>query len=188
MNQIGNENLTLLISESKLKQRIKSLVKRIAHDLRGNELVVIGLLRGSFMFLSDLARMLYLQDIPLIIDFMIVSSYGSQTKSSGNVKLIRDISVNIEGKNVLLIDDILDTGQTLNFVAKHLIDKKPALLKSCVFLNKTVPRTVDFKPDYVGFTVPDSFVVGYGLDYNGRYRELPHISILSFEGKNYMED
>ncbi len=140
------------------------------------------------MFLSDLVRMLYLQNIPLIIDFMIVSSYGSRRESSGNVKLIRDISVYIERKNVLLIDDILDTGRTLNFVAKHLIDKKPAVLKSCVFLDKTVPRAVDFKPDYVGFTVPDCFIVGYGLDYDGRYRELPHVSVLSFErGKQILE-
>ena len=180
MIQTKNKNLKLLISEHKLKHRIKSLVKTIAHDFKGNELVVVGLLKGSFMFLSDLVRMLYLQDIPLIIDFMIVSSYGSGQKSSGNVKLIRDISVDIKGKYVLLIDDILDTGYTLNFVAEHLLEKSPALLKTCVFLDKPSRRIIDFKPDYVGFIVPDGFIVGYGLDYAGRYRELPHVSILSF--------
>ena len=168
-----------LINEADLHAGIGKLVNRIAADFNGDELVVIGLLRGSFMFAADLVRLLYRHDIPLVIDFMTVASYGAGTESSGTVDMMRDIHVKLEGKQVMLVDDILDTGRTLDFASRHLADFKPASLRTCVFLDKPSRRVVPFEADYVGFTVPDLFVVGYGLDYDGRYRELPHLSVVA---------
>ncbi len=173
-----------LITEFDLKVRIGVLVKEIASDYNGDELVIIGLLKGSFMFMADLSRLLYLHDIPLLIDFIIASSYGSDTVSSGKVTITRDITTDIKGKWVLLIDDILDSGRTMYYVTKHLKKKKPAVLKTCVFLDKPDRRVVDIQADYVGFKVPDEFIVGYGLDYDSRYRELPYLSTITFKESN----
>lgn len=172
--------LTPLITEFDLKIRIGNLVKEIANDYNGDELVIIGLLKGSFMFMADLARLLHLHDIPLLIDFLAVSSYGPATTSSGKVRISRDITIDIKGKWVLLIDDILDSGRTMYQVTRHLMKKKPTVLKTCVFLDKSKERVIDFRADYVGFKVPDEFIVGYGLDYDSRYRELPYLSTISF--------
>ena len=168
-----------LFNAARIKQRIVSLAREIADDFRDTEPVVVGLLKGSFMFLSDLIRQIHQQDIPLCVDFMGVSSYGDGMESSGNVRLFLDVTMDIEGRAVLLIDDIIDTGRTLQFAHHHLMTKKPELLKTCVLLDKPSRRAVSIQPDYVGFTVPDAFVVGYGLDYQGRFRELPFISTLS---------
>lgn len=184
MNRDKKWVLKPLITEEKLKDRVRDLVEAVVQDFHGDELVVVGLLKGSFMFLSDLVRLLYLHDIPLLIDFMTVFSYGAGMESSGEVSLSRDITTDIENRWVLLVDDIVDTGRTLDFVSKHLLEKKPAVLKTCVFLDKPARRVVPFRADYVGFAVPDVFVVGYGLDFDGRFRELPHVSILSFEEGN----
>ncbi|NQU40630.1 MAG: hypoxanthine phosphoribosyltransferase [Lentisphaerae bacterium] len=170
-----------LIREEDLHQGIKELVDRIATDFEGDELHVIGLLRGSFMFTADLVRLLYRHSIPLVVDFMTVSSYGGGIESSGTVNMIRDIDINLSGQQVLLVDDILDTGRTLDFASRRLAESYPASLKTCVFLDKPSRRVVPFEADYVGFTVPDLFVVGYGLDYDGRYRELPHLSVVTSE-------
>ena len=181
-NQKHDVILKPLITEFDLKARVGNLVKEIASDYAGEgELVVIGLLKGSFMFMADLARLLYLHNVPLLIDFMLVSSYGSGTKSSGVVTVTRDITTDIEGKRILVVDDILDSGRTMTFAVTHLQKKGPATLKTCVFLDKPERREVDFHADYVGFQVPDKFLVGYGLDYDNRYRELPFISEVSFK-------
>jgi len=133
------------------------------------------------MFAADLVRLLHLHKIPLQIDFITASSYGAGTESSGKVKLQHDISTDIAGKWVLLIDDILDTGRTMKAVSNHLLASKPAVLKTCVFLDKPERRVIPFQTDYVGFTIPDKFVVGYGLDYDNRYREYPYVATVSFE-------
>ena len=169
----------ILFKEEEIRERVSELVKEIAKDFQCEELMVIGLLRGSFMFMADLVRLFYTHHIKLIVDFMTVSSYGSSTESSGRVKFLRDISINIAGQCVLLVDDILDTGRTMDSVYKHLLKDNPAQIKTCVFLDKPERRIVPFTPDYVGFQVPDEFVIGYGLDYDGRYRELPYISTVS---------
>lgn len=168
-----------LFKSGQIKQRIVSLAREIADDFRDAEPVVVGLLKGSFMFLSDLIRQIHQQDIPLFVDFMGVSSYGDSTESSGSVSLVLDVTMDVKDRPVLLVDDIIDTGRTLEFAQRHLMTKKPGLLKTCVLLDKPSRRAVSIQPDYVGFTVPDAFVVGYGLDYQGRYRELPFISILT---------
>jgi len=178
MKQNSGNQLEILIKSDEIRKRVDRLVEKIVTDFAADELVVIGLLRGSFMFMADLARSFYRHQIGLIIDFMAVSSYGSSTVSSGRVKFLRDISVEIKGKNVLIVDDILDTGRTMDIVSKHLLKEKPAQMRSCVLLDKPVRREVPFKPDYIGFEVPDQFVVGYGLDHGGRYRELPFIAVV----------
>lgn len=172
-------HLTPLIQEIEIKSRLNHLVQRIANDFNGQELVVIGLLKGSFIFLADLIRLLYTFNIPLFIDFLLVSSYGSNTKSSGQINLIQDITLNIKGKPVMVVDDILDTGRTLNMVIKHLFKQEPLLLKTCVFLDKPNRRQFEIEADYTAFQIPDHFVVGYGLDLNDQYRELPFIGYIS---------
>jgi len=181
MNKNRNEKLTLLYTESEIQKRVKKLVDEVAYDFGEEDIVAVGLLKGSFIFLSDLARYFHAHNMRLRIDFMTVSSYGTETESSKEIRLVLDITMNIKNRKVLLIDDILDTGHTLDFVSKHLLKKEPALLKTCVFLDKSERRIVPFQADYVGFSVPDAFIVGYGLDYDSRYRELPHLSILSFD-------
>ena len=173
--------LRSLYSESQIRTRIEDLVKEIMSSCVCREWIVIGLLKGSFMFLADLARQFYYNDIPIIIDFMGVSSYGSGTNSSGQLKLTSEIAHDIQNQNVLLVDDILDTGRTLKYTYNILLEREPALMKTCVLLDKPERRIVPFQADYVGFTIPNHFVAGYGLDYDGRYRERPDISILSFE-------
>ena len=171
-----------LIKEQKIKERVACLVEEIVNDLHQNELVVIGLLKGSFMFLADLVRELHGHKIPIVIDFMTVSSYGTGTESSGTIEMTRDVSTDVADSHVLIVDDILDTGITLDFVYNHLKEMGPAVIKTCVLLEKAERRKVHFEADYVGFNVPNEFVVGYGLDYDNRYRELPYVSLLSIKG------
>ena len=167
------------ISEQNIAIRLQELAEHIAADLGGEEIFVIGLLKGSFIFMADLVRALHRCDVRLLIDFMTASSYGSGTVSSGTITLQRDISMDITDRKVLLVDDILDTGRTLNFAAEHLREMKVRHLASCVFLDKPARRAVPFEADYVGFEVPDEFVVGYGLDYNHSYRELPYLGVVA---------
>ena len=188
MDQHETVNLKPLITAPQIQERIDHLVEEIAGDSQGNELIVIGLLKGCFMFLSDLVRQMHQHSISIRIDFMHVSSYERGTESTGRVKLDHDITTDIENRPVLLIDAILDTGHTLNFAYHHLMGKKPAVLKSCVLLDKPTRRLIPFQPDYTGFTVPNAFLVGYGLDYNGQYRQLPYISILTTDKENQNQD
>ena len=156
------------------------IADRIAGDCPQEEIVVVGLLKGSFMFMADMVRLLHQRQIRLQLDFMAVSSYGSGT-TPGRLNMSRDISTNISGRFVLLMDDILDTGKTLSFVYDHLLKLEPSVLKTCVFLDKPDRRKSPFTADYVGYTVPDEFVVGYGLDYDNRYRELPYVAAVVFD-------
>jgi len=176
----NDEHIKLLISEKEIRHRIDELAREIVQDLQKEGLLIIGLLQGSFVFLSDLIRSLSKFQIPLQVDFMTVASYGSKTKASGKIQLVQDVRMDISNQPVLLIDDIYDTGRTLNFVQKHLEERNPTSLKICVLLDKDVEKVVPIKIDYIGFKVPDEFIVGYGLDYDNRYRELPTISTISF--------
>lgn len=172
-------HIITLIQETKIKSRLNHLVQRIAHDFNGKELIIIGILTGSFIFLADLIRLLHNFKLSLLIDFIQVSSYGSRIKSSGQVTIIKDININIKGKTVLIVDDILDTGRTLNMVIKHLLKEKPRLLRTCVFLDKPSRREIEIEADYTAFQIQDHFVIGYGLDLNNQYRELPFIAYIS---------
>jgi hypoxanthine phosphoribosyltransferase len=168
------------IDESGIKKRVEELAHEIEADFRGEEIVLIGALKGSFMFAADLVRALHRRRIPMVIDFVQVSSYGSDTVSSGRLSMTRDVTAEVGGKCVLLVDDISDTGRTSRFLSDHILARKPRLFKTAVFLDKPARRIVRFDPDYAGFRVPDAFIVGYGLDYDNRYRERPGLSLVSF--------
>jgi hypoxanthine phosphoribosyltransferase len=165
---IKGRSLSLLIPEEKIKERIKELAREIEKDL-GENFVVVSLLKGSFVFTADLIREF---SVPVKVDFMRVSSYGSSQESSGNVRILQDLSMDIKDKKVLLVDDILDTGYTLKKVVEFLREKEPSVLKGCVLLDKKDRRKVGLKVDYVGFEVPDKFLVGYGLDWDEEGRNL----------------
>jgi hypoxanthine phosphoribosyltransferase len=164
-----------LISERRLQTRVRALGRAIRADYRGRELVLVGILKGSFIFMADLARAI---DLPLTCDFMRVSSYGSGRISSGRIRMDFDLSHPIRGKDVLLVEDIVDTGWTLDHVLCELRRKKPSSLKLAALLHKPERTRVKVPIDYLGFTIPDRFVVGYGLDFDGRYRNLRHLAVL----------
>ncbi|MEI7532832.1 MAG: hypoxanthine phosphoribosyltransferase [Verrucomicrobiae bacterium] len=164
----------VLITDEQLAKRIKILAREIEKDFRGHEMVVVSLLSGTVMFLADLIRYL---NLPLRLDFMGVSSYGAGTES-GELVFTKELRIDVRGRDVLLVDDILDTGKTLSRVIPKLQALKPRRIKTCVLLNKSARRVEDIKADYVGFEIPDEFVVGYGLDYAERYRNLPFIGVL----------
>jgi hypoxanthine phosphoribosyltransferase len=168
----------ILFTELEVKRRMGEIAFEIAQDCREKETVIVGILKGSFMFFSDLVKLLYIHDIHPYIDFMIISSYGSSTKSSGKVKLDRDITAPLEGKWVLLVDDILDSGRTLSFAKLHLSRSHPRGVKTCVFLDKPSRRVTKMKADYRCFEIEDLFVVGYGLDWNNRFRNLPYVAVI----------
>ena len=163
----------LLISEEQIRTRVEELGKQISEDYRGKDLLVVGILRGSVPFMADLIRAI---DNPLSIDFMSVSSYGASTKSSGVVRILKDMESNIAGKDVLIVEDIIDSGLTLSYLKEALLARKPASLKIATFLDKPARRKVELTPDYVGFPVEDVFIVGYGLDLDQKYRNLPYIT------------
>ena len=173
-----------MITEDQLLQRLEELGAEIAKDLSAmGEITVVGLLRGSFVFLADLVRSLSRHNVTVQeIDFIIASSYGSSTNSSENVKIERDLKNDIRDRNVLLIDDILDTGFTLQRVVDLLKSRGPRNLRTCVMLDKPSRRIASIEADYVGFNIEDRFVVGYGLDYDQRYRELPFVTMLEERG------
>lgn len=165
----------ILLSEEELRARVRQLGEEISRDYAGREPVLVAILRGSYVFMADLSRAL---DILCRVDFMSVSSYGAGTTSSGQVNIIKDLSDSIEGRDVIVVEDILDTGNTLHYLFQVLQARHPASLKLAVLLDKPSRRTKPISADYVGFTVPDEFVVGYGLDYNEHYRNLPYIGVL----------
>jgi hypoxanthine phosphoribosyltransferase len=167
------KGIKIIISRRELEKKVKELGNRISRDYSGKELILIGILKGSFVFLSDLVRQI---KIPHEVDFMAVASYGQEIEGSGVVKLIKDLSVNIQGKDVLIIEDIVDTGLTLNFIRKNLLLRNPKSLEIVALLDRKERRKVQIPLRYVGFTVPNEFVVGYGLDLGEKYRNLPHIA------------
>ena len=165
----------VLFTEEELKQRVKEIARRIDADYAGKEPLLISVLRGSFVFMADLVREITL---PCTVDFMAVSSYGGGTTSSGQVKIVKDLSESIEGRDVLVVEDILDSGNTLSYLLKLLEARHPASIRLCTLLDKPERRTKPVAVQYTGFTIPDEFVVGYGLDYDEKYRNLPYIGIL----------
>ncbi len=166
------DKFKVLISEREIKKKIKSLAARINRDFRGEHLYIIGILNGCYMFLSDLAREL---KMPCTVDFMRVSSYGNATETSGVVRIIMDVSESLTGKNVLIVEDIIDTGLTMDYLVRTIRQKNPRTIKICTLLHKKVKTRININIDYCGFEVPDKFVVGYGLDYNNMYRNMKYI-------------
>ena len=165
----------VLFTEEALRARVGELAQQINRDLAGKEPVLISVLRGSFIFMADLVRAI---ELPCRVDFMAVSSYGSGTTSSGQVKITKDLSESIEGRDVLVVEDILDSGNTLAYLLQILQARRPASIRLCTLLDKPSRRVKPVQADYVGFPVEDLFVVGYGLDYAERYRNLPYIGVL----------
>ena len=171
------KDVKVFLSEKEIKDKVAELGKQISEDYRGKDknLLVIAVLKGSVIFLSDLIRNI---DVDLSIDFMVISSYGKSTTSKGNVKIIKDLDINIQSYDLLIVEDILDSGYTLSKLIEILKVRKPKSLKICSLLDKPDRRVVNVDLDYCGFTVPDEFIVGYGLDYDEKYRNLPYIGIL----------
>jgi hypoxanthine phosphoribosyltransferase len=168
----------ILISEQELAEIVRSLGERISRDYAGKNLLLVGILKGSVLFMSDLMRSISLD---CNIDFMRVSSYGAGTSSSGKINIELDLRRSVKGYDVLIVEDILDSGRTLNYVRNLLTDRHPASIKICTLLDKPERRVVDLYADYSGAEVPDAFVVGYGLDYAQKYRNLPYIGVLKEE-------
>lgn len=176
---LANDIAYILIDEVELQRRIRELGKAIEADHAGaGDLLLICVLKGAYIFLADLSRALAR---PHQVDFMGVSSYGSGTKSSGAVQIIMDLKEDISGRHVLIVEDIIDSGRTLSYMRRNLLARSPASLRICSLLNKPSRREVDVEVDYIGFDIPDEFVVGYGLDYSQLYRNLPYIAVLKPE-------
>ena len=169
----------ILITEEEIKDAAKKLAEQIQRDYEGeDEIVFVGLLKGSVQFMADLLKNI---DMMCTIDFMCVSSYGKNTKSTGRVNIIKDLSEPIDDKNVVIVEDIIDSGNTLSFIKKYFTAKNAKSVRICTLLNKPSRREVEIDVDYIGFDVPDEFVVGYGLDYQEYYRNLPYIGVLKPE-------
>jgi len=168
----------VLIPETKIRQRLQDLATEIAFDYRGKELTVVSILKGSFIFFADLIRLV---DLPMSCEFMGVSSYGNKTQSSGEVKVTLDMTEPLQGKHILIVEDIVDTGLTMQYLINNLKARKPASLKICSLLVKPDAMKCEVEIDYVGFKLGREFVVGYGLDHAGRYRNLPYIGVLEDE-------
>lgn len=165
----------ILISEETLQARITDLARAVNEDYRSKDLLLVGILKGAIMFMVDIARKL---DRPLDLDFMAISSYGNATESSGVVRILKDLDEPIAGRNVLIVEDIIDTGLTLRYLVENLQRRDPASLEVCALLDKAKARQKVIEPKYLGFELPDRFVVGYGLDYAQKYRNLPYIGVL----------
>jgi hypoxanthine phosphoribosyltransferase len=177
----SSESLRPFIDETDIKTRIQGMVREITSGLPGRDIVLVGVLKKSFVFHADLIREFHAQGTPLSVDFLLLSSDESKMLLTGELAIDQDITENIAGKHVLFVDDIIDTGHTAAAVCAHLKAKSPLSLETCMLLDKRKKREVDFNPDHVGFTIPDVFVVGYGLGYNHRCRELPSLSVAAFE-------
>ena len=165
----------ILIDEGRLQGRIRELGQEITADYDGRELLLVGVLKGAVFFMADLMREL---DVPCEIDFMAISSYGASTDSSGVVRILKDLDINIDGRDVLVIEDIIDSGLTLSYLVRNLESREPASLEVCALLTKPDRREIDVDVRYVGFEIPNRFVIGYGLDFAERYRNLPYVGVL----------
>lgn len=165
----------VLLSEEEIKAKVQELASRIESDYKGQDILLVGILKGASVFVADLMRKI---DLDVNIDFMSVSSYGSGTESSGTVKILKDLDVDIEGKNVLIVEDIIDSGATLSNLYDTLMIRNPKSLRLCTLLDKPSRRKVHINVDYVGFEIENKFIVGYGIDYAEKYRNLPYIAIV----------
>jgi len=164
-----------LFAEGDVQRQVRRLAREISRDFAGREVLLVGILKGAFIFMADLARRVA---FPVKMDFVRLASYGGGTESFGKVRITKDLETSLQGKDVLIVEDIIDTGVTLKYLFRRLKARRPRSLKSVVLLDKPSRRKVRFQPDYVGFTIEDHFVVGYGLDYNEEYRNLPGIYVL----------
>ena len=165
----------VLLSADQIRERVTALGAQLSADYAGRDPILVGVLKGSIVFVADLIREM---QVPLSIDLMEISSYGSGTESSGQVRILKDLKGSIEGRHVLVVEDIIDTGLTLNYLLRYLGERAPASLAVCCLLDKPARRLAEIEIDYRGFTIPDRFVIGYGLDYDERYRNLPYIGVL----------
>jgi hypoxanthine phosphoribosyltransferase len=168
----------VIVTPEQIKTRVKELGAQISRDYAGKNLLMIGILKGAFIFMSDLVRNL---DIPVETDFMAVTSYGTATESSGVVRILMDLERSIEGRHIMVVEDVVDTGLTLKYLLENLKARKPASIKVATFLDKPDRRRVQVEPDYNGYVVSDDFLVGYGLDYSEKYRNLPYVAVLKRE-------
>ena len=175
MSIFDNDIQEVLFSEEQLKNRVQEIARQITADYQGKEIMLISVLRGSFVFMADLCRAI---DLPCTLDFMAVSSYGKGTKSSGQVQITKDLSEDITDRHIIVVEDILDSGNTLSYLLKILENRHPASIRLCTLLDKPDRRVKPVQVHFSGFTIPDAFVVGYGLDYAEKYRNLPYIGIL----------
>ena len=173
-----NDIEKVVLSKEEISDIVKRLGKEISSDYEGKNLLLVTVLKGAVVFLTDLMREI---TVPCSIDFMSVSSYGSKVKSSGVVKIIKDLDINLEGYDVLIVEDILDSGRTLNYIKNLLLGRNPKSVRICTLFEKPDGRVEPINPDYVGSLVPDGFIIGYGLDYDEKYRNLPYIGILKKE-------
>jgi hypoxanthine phosphoribosyltransferase len=172
ISEMGKYELRPLLDQDQIRRRVKELAEQISRDYRGKEILFICILKGAFVFLSDLMRHI---DLPVQVDFVGLASYGSEMVSSGQIRVTQESSIPIEGKDVIVIEDIIDSGRTLKFLADEFRSRKPRSLRICCLLDKKSRRQVEFDPDYVGFDIEDRFVVGYGLDVNEQFRNLPSV-------------
>lgn len=172
------EKISVLISEQDVDQRIQEMGEQISRDYEGRQIHLVCVLKGGSFFMCELAKRI---SVPVSLDFMSVSSYGSETKSSGVVKIVKDLDEPLTGKDVLVVEDIVDSGRTLSYLMEMLMDRNPASLSLCTLLDKPDRRVREVKVDYTGFQIPDEFVVGYGLDYDQKYRNLPYIGIVELD-------
>lgn len=172
------ETVSVMIPEGQVLERIREMAQQITKDYAGKSLKLICILKGSIFFTTELAKRI---DLPVTLDFMSVSSYGGGTESSGRVRIVKDLDENIKDEHVIVIEDIIDSGRTLSFLLEMLKNRQPASLALCTLLDKPDRRVVDVDVDYTGFVIPDEFVVGFGLDYDQRYRALPYIGIMHLE-------
>ncbi|MBC7232994.1 MAG: hypoxanthine phosphoribosyltransferase [Chloroflexi bacterium] len=178
MSSLDDDVAEILITEEQIKARTRELGQQISKDYEGQDLLLVCVLKGAVTFLADLMREI---TIPHAIDFMAISSYGAGTESSGIVRILKDLDTNIEGRNVLIVEDIIDTGRTLHYITENLKTRRPKSLRICTLLTKPARREIDIPLDYVGFEIPNKFVIGYGLDFAEIYRSLPYIGVLKKE-------
>ena len=171
------EKINVLFSEEEVDARIRQMGEQISRDYAGREVHLICVLKGGSFFMCELAKRI---TVPVYLDFMSVSSYGSETKASGVVKIVKDLDAPLAGKDVIVVEDIVDTGHTLSYLLEMLKGREPASLKLCTLLDKPDRREVEVPVDYTGFVIPDKFIVGYGLDYDQKYRNLPYIGTVEF--------
>lgn len=168
-----------IVTQEEMRARIRELGKQITADYTGKDFVLVGVLKGAYAFYADLARAIR---IPMRVDFIVVSSYGSRAKTSGKVKMVTEMTEDIKGKDVLLVEDIVDSGSTVQYLIKQLSKQKPRSVKVCTLLSKPERRVIDVPLAYVGFSIPNKYVVGYGLDYQQQYRNLPYLAVLDVAG------
>ncbi|HRI37921.1 MAG TPA: hypoxanthine phosphoribosyltransferase [Nitrospira sp.] len=169
-----------IITQEQMRNRIRELGRQISIDYAGKDLVLVGVLKGAYAFYADLARAIR---IPVRVDFIVVTSYGTGAKTSGKVKLVTELTEQIKNKNVLLVEDIVDSGLTVQYLMKALARRKPKSINVCTLLSKPERRVVDVHVQYIGFKIPDQYVIGYGLDYQQKYRNLPYLAVLDQSGE-----